>query len=212
MSDSKSGPGSGCRVLVLFHSSNGATWRMAEAVAEGAAAAGATASVKQVPEVPEAAEISGPDPEARRAAFAHVPVAEPQDLVDCDGLALGTPVHFGAMSGALRLFLDRTGRYWMDGALIGKPATVFTGAGSGGGRESAILSLWSILGVHGMTIVPLGMRDRAITDLAAAHGASPLGAGTVTGGPGDRPSPAERQMARTQGQALAEVAQALKNG
>ena len=122
------------RILVLFHSTGGATWKMAQAVAAGAAETGAAVTLKQVPEIAEAPTIQGPDFAAKRAPFADVPVAEPSDLLDCDGLALGTPVHFGSMSGALRVFLDRTAKMWFDGALIGKPATVFTGAGSGGGR------------------------------------------------------------------------------
>lgn len=200
------------RILVLFHSTGGATWKMAQAVAEGAAAAGAVVTLKQVPEIAEAPAIQGPDFEARRAPFADVPVAEPADLAACDGLALGTPVHFGSMSGALRVFLDRTGRMWFDGALIGKPATVFAGAGSGGGRESAILALWALLGVHGMTLVPLGLRAAEVMDQSESHGGSPLGAGTVTRGPGERPSPAELAMARVQGKALAETAAALMRG
>ena len=200
------------RILVLFHSTGGATWKMAQAVAEGAAGAGAAVTLKQVPEIAEAPSIQGPDFEAKRAAFADVPVAEPTDLLACDGLALGTPVHFGSMSGALRVFLDRTGQMWFDGALIGKPATVFTGAGSGGGRESAILALWSLLGSHGMTLVPLGLRSAAVMDQSAVHGGSPLGAGTITRGAGPRPSPAELEMARVQGAALAETAMALVEG
>lgn len=200
---------SGPRILVLFHSTGGATWKMAQAVAEGASEAGATVALKQVPEIAEAPAIQGPDYKAKRAPFADVPVAEPADLLACDGLALGTPVHFGTMSGALRVFLDQTGKMWFDGALIGKPATVFAGAGSGAGRESAILSLWSLLGVHGMTLVPLGLRAAEVMDQSAVHGGSPLGAGTITRGPGERPSPAELAMARVQGAALAETTAAL---
>ncbi|MXW91367.1 MAG: NAD(P)H:quinone oxidoreductase [Rhodospirillaceae bacterium] len=203
---------SGPRILVLFHSTGGATWKMAQAVAGGAAEAGAAVTLKQVPEIAEAPAIQGPDYEAKRASFAGVPVAEPADLAACDGLALGTPVHFGSMSGALRVFLDRTAAMWFDGALIGKPATVFAGAGSGGGRESAILSLWALLGTHGMTIVPLGLRAAEVMDLSTVHGGSPLGAGTVTRGPGDRPSREELAMARVQGAALAETAAALARG
>lgn len=203
---------SGPRILVLFHSTGGATWKMAQAVAEGAEDAGAAVTLKQVPEIAEAPAIQGPDYMEKRAAFADVPVAEPADLLACDGLALGTPVHFGSMSAALRVFLDQTGKMWFDGALIGKPATVFAGAGSGGGRESAILSLWALLGTHGMTLVPLGLRAAEVMDLSTVHGGSPLGAGTVTRGPGERPSRAELAMARIQGAALAETAAALARG
>ena len=201
---------SGPRILVLFHSTGGATWKMAQAVAEGAAEAGAAVTLKQVPEIAEAPAIQGPDYMEKRAAFADVPVAEPADLA---GLRRAGARHAGAFRIDERA---RSGsswtkrrKMWFDGALIGKPATVFAGAGSGGGRESAILSLWALLGTHGMTIVPLGLRAAEVMDLSTVHGGSPLGAGTVTRGPGDRPSREELAMARVQGTALAGTAAAL---
>jgi NAD(P)H dehydrogenase (quinone) len=198
------------RILVLFHSGGGRTWRMAEAVAQGArAVAGAEVALKQVPEIAEAPRIQGPNWAQARAAFAEVPLATPAELSDYDGLALGTPIHFGSMSAALRVFLDQTGKMWLDRSLIGKAATVFCGAGTGGGREAAILSLWALLGTHGMVLVPVGLRAPEMADLSAANGASLLGAGTIGSGPGERPSAPELAVARAQGRALAEVAAAL---
>ena len=49
------------RILVLFHSTGGATWKMAQAVAAGAAETGAAVTLKQVPEIAEAPTIQGPD-------------------------------------------------------------------------------------------------------------------------------------------------------
>jgi len=197
-------------ILVLFHSTGGNTVAMANAVAKGIdEVAGADATVKQVPEIAEAPRIQGPEWRERRLAFQDLPTASVEELTSYDGIAFGTPVHFGSMSAAMRSFLDQTGAFWMQGALIGKPATVFVSAGSGGGRESAILSLWSILAVHGMTIVPLGLRAPELSDQAGPHGASPFGAGTIAAGPGERPSEAELAAARVQGAALAETAVAL---
>ena len=200
------------RILVLFHSASGATWKMAEAVAEGINdTSGCEADLQQVAEIAAAPAIYGADMAEKRAAFAHVQEANPAALDQYDGFAFGTPVHFGSMSAAMHSFLDQTGQAWMSGGLIGRPATVFTGAGSGAGRETAILAMWTILGVHGMVIVPPGLRAREVLDQSDVNGGSPLGAGTITAGAGARPSNAELAVARVQGQALAEVTFRLKN-
>ena len=54
---------------------------------------------------------------------AHV---EPADLVECTGLALGSPTRFGNMAAAMKYFLDGGAGLWLNGALAGKPACVFT--------------------------------------------------------------------------------------
>lgn len=196
-------------ILVLFHSVSEHTWRLAEAVAEGAAGVeGCTATLKQVPELAEAEAIFGPDFEAGRAAFADVETATIADLDACDGLAIGTPVHYGNASSTMRVFLDRTVKQYLEGGFIGKPATVFVSSAAGVGVEAAIQSVWSILAVHGMTIVPLGMRAPEIADMSGAHGGGVFGAATFTRAPGERPSATELAIARVQGRALAEVSRA----
>ena len=200
-------------ILVVFHSATGLTWRMAEAVAAGAGSVdGCNVIVKQVPEIAGIEKVLGPDGASGRAPTEAVPEVEVRDLEACDGIAIGTPVYLGNMSPAMNFFLSQTGKYWMDGTLTGKPATVFTGAGSGGGSEAAIMGAWSLLATHGMTIVPLGKRASGLADLTSPHGGGPFGAGSIGGGPGERPSSAEKAIAGIQGQALAETALALAAG
>ncbi len=197
------------KILVLFHSVSEHTWRLAEAVADGARGLeGCEAALKQVPELADAEGIFGPGYEAGRKVFAHVETAAIDDIDACDGLAIGTPVHFGNASSTMRFFLDRTVKQYLEGGYIGKPATVFVSSAAGVGVEAAIQSVWSILAVHGMTIVPLGMRAPEIADLSGAHGGGVFGAATFTRAPGDRPSETELAIARVQGRALAEVARA----
>jgi len=197
-------------ILVVFHSGGGRVFGMATEVAAGVTAVpGCTALLRKVPALPGSGAIYGPRYDEAADCAPEIAVATVADLAAADGIAIGTPVHFGSMSSAMRFFLDQCGAYWMEGTLTGKPATVFVAAGSGSGREAAILSVWSTLAVLGLTIVPLGTRAKELGDLSEAHGATPFGAGTVAAGPGDRPSPAERRMARIQGQALAQTALAL---
>jgi len=178
-------------ILIAFHSPTGRTRALAQRVAEGVASVeGCSALLRRIgPEGPE-------------------PPATMSELAACGGLALGTPVHFAAPSTPVRAFLDQATELWLGGALAGRPATAFCGAGSGGGREAALLALWSVFASHGMVIVPLGGTHREMGDLSVAHGASPFGAGSVSG-PGERPSDVEAGLARRQGEALARVARRL---
>ena len=200
------------KVLVLFHSWTGNVYRLAEAVAEGARqVAGVEVVLKQVPEIVADAVLETAGATEPRKKFAHVPVATVEELPSYDGFAFGTPTRFGNMSATMRSFLDQTGRYYMSGALIGRPGTVFCGTGSGGGQESTILSFWNTLAHQGMVIVPLGYRDPAVRDLSHAKGGGPYGAAVFARGTGSRPNDMELAPARTQGKALAEITKALKD-
>jgi len=117
------------KVKIVFYSMYGHIYRMAEAVAEGAREVeGAEVEVLQVPElVPdEVLEKSGA--KKAREAFAHVPIAKPNDLADADAIIFGTPTRFGNMCAQMRNFLDQTGGLWARNALVGKVGSVFTQA------------------------------------------------------------------------------------
>jgi len=55
----------------------------------------------------------------------------PQELLAAHGLLLGTPEHFGYMSGALKDFFDRT-FYPTEGRTAGLPYALFVSAGTDG--------------------------------------------------------------------------------
>jgi NAD(P)H dehydrogenase (quinone) len=199
-------------ILVLFHSVTGATFKLAEAIKDGVEAVdGCRANLRRVPEIAGSEVIfGGNDMAASKAAFADIPEAVVGDFVRHDGLAIGSPVYLGNQSSALRYFFDQAGKIWMDGSLTGKPATAFVSGGSGAGREAALLSLWSTFAVFGLTIVPLGTRAQSVTPNDQVTGTTPFGAASITGADGERPSKSELKAARIQGQALAEITQALK--
>lgn len=200
------------KVLVLFHSFYGNMYRMAEEVANGARDAGVEVDLKQVPEsVPEEALKSSGAFEAKKA-FAHVPTATVDELPSYDGIALGTGTRFGNMSSSMRAFLDQTGKLWQAGALIGKVGTVFSGTGTGGGREATIISTWFTLAHHGMIIVPAGYMNPNSRNAKEVHGVSPYGASVVQRADGPRPSAIEAECARTQGRFWAETARQVAAG
>jgi NAD(P)H dehydrogenase (quinone) len=194
------------KLLVLFHSFYGDTYRLAEAVAQGAREAGVQVEVKQVPEtVPEEALKASGALDAKKA-FAHIPVASVAELPDYAGIAFGTGTRFGNMTSTMRSFLDQTGKLWQDGALVGKVATVFGTTGVGGGRETTIVSTWFTLAHHGMIIVPAGYVSSNSRNIAEVHGANPYGTTTIQRGGAPRPSELESQIGRTQGRFWAETA------
>ena len=207
------------RINVIFHSVTGHTAKLAEAIAEGVTSLdGCEASLKQIAELPGTGPVVMASLGDRKGDFADVPVARTEDLLDCDGFALGTAVYWGNMSYAAKYFLDTSASLYTLPApdqpaqpnpnMFGKPVTVFTGGGNGLANEPAVLSVWTALSFFGVTIVTLGPRLPAVTDPRLHGGGNTLGAGTFSRVPGTRPSEDERAMARVQGRALAETARA----
>ncbi|MGM0427031.1 MAG: flavodoxin family protein [Thermodesulfobacteriota bacterium] len=98
------------RILILYHSQSGNTKAMAEQVAHGVESIdGVTGDLKPAPE------------------------ATLEDLLTCDGLAIGSPEYFGAMAGMVKDFFDRTYEpARIDKRIFKKPYVVFISAGNDG--------------------------------------------------------------------------------
>jgi NAD(P)H dehydrogenase (quinone) len=115
------------KLLVLFYSTFGHVYRLAEAIADGAReVTGVDVVMKRVPETlpPEAIKSMGAT-EAQRV-LANVSIATVDDLPDAGAIIFGTPTRFGNMAGQMRQFLDATGGLWAQGKLVGKVGSVFT--------------------------------------------------------------------------------------
>jgi NAD(P)H dehydrogenase (quinone) len=200
------------KTLVLFYSTYGHVYRMAQAVADGVREVpGADVVIKRVPETlpPEVIQAMGAT-EAQKA-FASVPVATVNDLPEADAIIFGTPTRFGNMAGQMRQFLDATGGLWMKGALVGKVGSVFaSSATQHGGQESTILSFHTTLLHQGMVIVGLPYAFQGQMRIDEITGGSPYGASTIAGGKGERmPSENELAAARFQGRHVAQIAKKL---
>jgi NAD(P)H dehydrogenase (quinone) len=171
-------------------------------------------SLYQVPElVPEEAlEKSGA--KAARAAFAHVPVMEPDRLTEADAILFGTPTRFGNMCAQMRNFLDRTTRLWLTGALVGKVGSVFASTASQhGGQETTITSFHTTLLHQGMIIVGVPYTEQRLVAMSEISGGTPYGATTMAGVDGSRqPTENELAIARFQGRHVAGIAKKLTAG
>jgi NAD(P)H dehydrogenase (quinone) len=134
------------KILVLYDSHSGNTAKMAALVAEGAG------------------EV--PDIEVR---VRHVDQATDQDVVWCDGMALGSPTNMGLLSWKMKRFWDETmGSHWMK--VDGKIACAFSSAGGwGGGQELACQSLLTVLMNFGFLV--FGVTDYAGKTTTLHYGA-----------------------------------------
>ena len=195
------------KVLVLYHSTYGHLETMAEAVAEGARAAGATVDIKRVPE-------TVPEELAKKSGYKldqAAPIATPADLANYDAIIVGVGTRFGRMASQMAAFWDQAGGLWAQGALNGKVGAVFTStATQHGGQETTIISTVVQLMHFGLVVVGLPYAFQGQMRLDEITGGSPYGASTITGGDGSRlPSANELDGARFQGRHVAEIAAKL---
>lgn len=191
-----------CEILVLFYSRHGATRQLARLIARGIEQMpGATARLRTVPEV--AAATAPPAPAVPDEG---APYVELRDLVECDGLALGSPTRFGNMAAPLKAFLDTTAELWRNGSLAGKPASVFTSTSTmHGGQETTLTSMMVPLLHHGMLILGIPYTEAALSETET--GGTPYGVSHTAGSASDRPlSEHEKALSLAQGRRLAEIA------
>ena len=195
-------------ILVLYYSRNGATAELARQVCRGVeSVAGAAAKLRTVPTV--SAENEGA-PRAVPASGA--PFATLDDLRTAEGLVLGSPTRFGNMAAPMKYFLDGTSSLWVSGALVGKPAGVFTSTKTmHGGQEATLLSMMIPLLHHGMYLVGVPYTERALNETRS--GGTPYGASHVSGSE-DRVALTEEEKALAQvlGRRVASLAVQLRLG
>ena len=167
-------------ILVLYYSRHGATRELAKLIARGVESAGMEARLRTVPSVSTDCEAVAPDIPESGDLYADL-----DDLAGCAGLIVGSPTRFGNMASAMKYFFDGTTALWLNGALIDKPAAVFTSTSSlHGGQESTLLSMMLPLMHHGMVMVGLPYAEPAL--LATESGGTPYGASHWAGSDGKR--------------------------
>jgi len=168
------------RVLVSYYSQTGNTEKLAGAIGKGAAQVkGVDAAVKKVAEVKDA------------------------EILQADGILLGTPVQWSNMAAPAKHFLDRVGDVlWKAKANgDGKTAGAFcTGGGAAMGKDVARLSIISAFLTMRFTIVG-GVDDAGFGTMGTE----------ATTGPAD-PGVSEKELeeARRFGQRFAEITLKLR--
>jgi NAD(P)H dehydrogenase (quinone) len=166
------------RILVLYDSISGNTKKMAEFVAEGAR--------------------NHPSIDVRLKSIAE---AVADDILWCDGIAVGSPTHMGILSWRMKKFWDDQGdALW--GKIDGRIGCAFSSSGGwGGGNELACQSIFTVLVNFGFLV--FGVPDYVGAQYTLHYGA------VVAGEPRD---PRELEACRRLGTRLAEWVSVLKDG
>lgn len=189
-------------ILVLYYSHRGSVRALAEEVARGVQAVpGVAARVRTVPKVSAVSEAVEDEVPAEGP-----PYVEPADLEECAGIVMGSPTRFGNMAAPMKYFIDGLAGAWVNGALQGKPAAVFTSSGSlHGGQEATLLTMMLPLLHHGAVVVGIPYSE---SDLhSTCSGGTPYGASHVAGSDGSsRLTDEEKRLAVALGRRVAELA------
>jgi NAD(P)H dehydrogenase (quinone) len=203
-------------ILVVYYSTYGHVFQMAQAVAEGArGVSGTDVRLRRVAELAEAKQKLSAQEGYRKAQELQkeIPEATHDDLRWADGICWGTPTRYGNMTAQMKQFIDSTGSLWVKGELEDKPAGIFVSTGTiHGGQETTVITSLVPLMHLGMIIVgtPYGQNPQIlVTD---SIGGSPYGPGTLAGADGSRqPVESELTTARNLGSRVARVAERLKD-
>lgn len=202
------------KILVLFYSFTGSTAKLAKYIAQGAREIdGVEVTIKQVPElIPDSVFESKPELKKAREAFADIPIATISDLTSADGVAFGTPVHFGSFASQLKQFIDQLSPVFIKGTMVGKPAAIFASSGSmHGGEEAAMLSL--MIPLLNLGMIPLGVPYPIAGEGPEFDAGSPYGAVYVSGHRGDKEiSEGDIKIAKVLGKRLSAMAKVIRHG
>ena len=115
------------RIWIVYHSRTGNTEQMARYVAQGAKAEGAEVVSKPVEDT------------------------QLEELLQADGIVMGSPTYYGTMAAELKAFLDESVKY--HGKWAGKVGGAFASCGAlGGGSETTVLDILKAMLVHGMIV------------------------------------------------------------
>lgn len=164
---------SNVKLAIIYYSSTGTNYKLAEMAAEGAREAGAEVKILKVPELaPEEAINSNPAWKAHVDETKDVPAVTLADLEWADAIIFSVPTRFGVMAAQMKQFLDTTGGLWFHGKLVNKVVSAMTSAQNPhGGQEQTIMSLYTMMYHWGAIIAAPGYTDPVIF----AAGGNPYG-------------------------------------
>jgi len=114
------------KILVVYDSLTGNTERMAKSIADGVREVNGEVKVRRVEDV------------------------DLKELLEADGIVLGSPTHYGGMSSGMKQFIFETDK--VHGKLAGKLGAAFTSS-CGDGDDTTLTSLIQAMLIHGMIVM-----------------------------------------------------------
>ncbi|MFH1578316.1 MAG: flavodoxin domain-containing protein [Candidatus Omnitrophota bacterium] len=115
------------KVLIIYYSRTGNTKKMAKEIAEGVKKESLPVEIKSVDQV------------------------GPRDLLDYDGIIIGSPVYYGTMAAEIKKLFDESVKF--HGRLDTKVGAAFSSSGNiGGGNETTIIDIINAMLIHGMVV------------------------------------------------------------
>ena len=202
------------KILVLYYSMYGHTLKMAQAAKEGAQSVdGIEVLLRRVAEFTENEQkiLSSKHAKQIWEEQRDIPVCQLDELKQADGFIIGTPTRYGNMAAQMKRFFDSTVELWLEGALEGKPAGLFTSTSTThGGQETTLLSMMPPLLHLGMIIVGVPYSTPGMLH-TEGRGGTPYGASTVAGPKNDlQPTPEDLDIAKALGKRVSEAALKLR--
>lgn len=115
------------KILIIYYSRTGNVRKMADTIGEGIREEGVEVLIKEVKDT------------------------RVEELLEYDGIIIGSPTYYGSLAGEIKRFIDESVR--LHGKLEGKVGGAFTSSGGiAGGNETTIISILEALLIHGMII------------------------------------------------------------
>jgi len=194
------------RLAVIYYSSYGTNFAMAQEASRAAEDAGAEVRFRRVRETAPENVVRGQDAwRDHLESTKHVPEVTPEDLVWSNAYLFSSPTRYGGATSQVRAFIDTLGPIWQEGKLADKAASALTSAmNPHGGQETTLWSLYTTFAHWGAILVPPGYTDDAVF----ASGGNPYGTG-VTAADGAGLTDEKRAAIRHQTRRLVDVARKL---
>lgn len=152
------------KLAVIYYSTYGTNYQMAEIAAEAARAAGAEVRLLRVAETAPVEVVASQEAwRAQAEKMAHVPVATAADMEWANAYLISAPTRFGNMASQMRAFIDTLGGFWAKGGLANKAVSAMSSAQNAhGGQETTLLTFY-ITAMHwGGIVVAPGFTDPAL--------------------------------------------------
>ncbi|MCR6098769.1 NAD(P)H:quinone oxidoreductase [Salipaludibacillus agaradhaerens] len=196
-------------LAIIYYSSTGTNYQLAQWAEEGGRAAGAEVKVLKVPELaPEEAIASNPAWQAHIEATKAVPDVTLNDLEWADAIVFSVPTRFGNVPGQMKQFLDTTGGLWFNGKLANKAISAMASASNAhGGQEATILSLYTTVHHWGAIIASPGYTD----PVQFSSGGNPYGVSVTVDQEGNMQENVEEAV-KYQAKRTVQIAEWIKKG